>query len=135
MLTALKAVLAGWFLKRTVGGLWGILMALALPLTLLLKGVGLPFLFALAVVGVPMALLLAVVGLPVLLVAGLMGVVLASIVAVVTLGVLLLKLALPIVLVVLAVRWLLGRRNGADGDVKAGPPPEAPPDGIGTQPL
>jgi hypothetical protein len=129
MLTALKAVLAGWFLKRTVGGLLGILVSLGVPLALVLKMVGLPLLFALAVVGVPMALLLAVVGLPVLLVAALVGVVMAIVVAVAMLGLLLLKIAIPIVIVVLLVRWLFGRRGGkgASGDVKTGPPPETPP--------
>jgi hypothetical protein len=106
----LKGLALRFALGRTVGGMFGILALVLLPVAGILKFVGLPLLMVLGVVGAPIVLLLAVIGLPLLLIVGIGGALLLCLGVVLTLGVLAVKILLPIVLIVWFVRWIFRRR-------------------------
>ena len=111
MWLAVKALALRWILGRSLGGLLGVLLMFALPLAGILKVVGIPLLIVLGIIGLPLLLLLAVIGLPLLLVVGAVSVLMAAVTALLSLGVVVLKFALPVIAVVVVVRWLLGRRR------------------------
>jgi hypothetical protein len=102
----LKALALRLVAGRTVGGVFGLLMLLLVPIAGVLKFIGTPLLIVLALLGTPLFLLLGAIGLPVLFVIGIGGVVLLLLGVFLTLGVIAVKIALPIILVVWFVRWL-----------------------------
>ena len=119
-MSLLKGLVLRFLVGRTVGGVFGTLFVLLLPLAGVLKLIGLPILIVLGVIGAPILVLLAVIGLPLLFVVGVGGALIALLGVVLTLGVLAIKIALPIVLIVWLVRRL--RRPSA-------PPPPPPATG------
>jgi hypothetical protein len=127
MWTIVKAWLLKLILKRSLGAVLAVLLAILLPIAAVLKVVGIPLLFVMLIVGAPLLLLLALVGLPLLLVVGSGIAILGVISAVLALGFALLKIALPILLVVWLLRWLFADRNGRNGKeekVDPGPAPD-----------
>jgi hypothetical protein len=110
-----KAWLLKLVLQRSLGAVLAALLAILLPIAAVLKVVGIPLLFVLLIVGVPLLLLLAIIGLPLLLVAGAGMAIVGVISAVLALGFAVLKVALPILLVVWALRWFFAGRNGRNG--------------------
>lgn len=126
MWLALKALLLRWLLARSVGGLFGFLFMIALPLAGVLKIVGIPLLVVLAVVGLPILVVLAVIGLPILLVVGTVSVLMAVLGGLLAAGIALLKVALPIVLVVWGATWAFRKLRGRGG---AAPPSTGPTTG------
>ena len=84
-------------------------LAWLLPIGFLLKWVGLPLLAVLGVLAMPVLLLLLVVGLPIFVVLLLGGALIAVLGALLSVGLAVAKLAIPIVLIVLVVRWILRR--------------------------
>jgi len=126
MWLAVKALLLRWALGRSFGGLVGLLFMLAVPLAGVLKVVGLPLLIVLAIVALPLLLLLAVIGLPLLLVIGTVGVITAVVGSLLAAGIALLKVALPIILVVLLVRWIWRQTRAPRGNAgdAGGPAPD-----------
>ena len=119
----LKALALKLLAGRTVGGVFGLLMLLLVPLAGVLKVIGIPLLMVLLLLGAPLFLVLGAIGLPVLLVVGMGGALLLALGAFLTVGVIAIKIALPIFLVVWFIRWLRRPRPTA--------PTVAPePDGI-----
>ena len=119
----LKALALKLLAGRTVGGVFGLLMLLFVPLAGVLKVIGIPLLMVLLLLGAPLFLVLGAIGLPVLLVVGMGGALLLALGAFLTVGVIAIKIALPIFLVVWFIRWLRRPRPTA--------PTVAPePDGI-----
>ncbi len=119
----LKALALKLLAGRTVGGVFGLLMLLFVPLAGVLKVIGIPLLMVLLLLGAPLFLVLGAIGLPVLLVVGMGGALLLALGAFLTVGVIAIKIALPIFLVVWFIRWLRRPRPPA--------PTVAPePDGI-----
>lgn len=116
----LKKTLLAWFLSRTLGRVLLVLMALLAPVAGILKLIGIPVLIVLGIVLAPALLLLAIIGLPLMLIA-LVGSVLAAVLSgVLALSVALLKVIVPIVLVVVVVRFVWGLVFGKRRD---DPPP------------
>lgn len=91
---------------RTVGGMFGLLSVLLVPIAAVLKFIGIPMLVVLALVGAPIFLILGALGLPVAFVVGIGGALLLLVGLMLALGVVAIKIVLPIVLVVWFVRWL-----------------------------
>lgn len=120
MWLALKALMLRWVLARSVGGLFGFLFMVALPLAGVLKVVGIPLLIVLAVIGLPLLLVLAVIGLPILLVVATVSLLMTVVGGMLAAGIALLKIALPIVLVVWIASWAFRKLRGR-GDTT--PPP------------
>ncbi|MFN8581578.1 MAG: hypothetical protein U0163_11460 [Gemmatimonadaceae bacterium] len=79
-------------------------------------------LLLLAILAAPILIVLAVIGLPFLLVFLIGGALLSVIFAVLSIGIAALKIALPILIIVWVVSWLLGR-----GRTEVPPTPDAPP--------
>ena len=102
----LKALALKLLAGRTVGGVFGLLMLLLVPLAGVLKVIGIPLLMVLLLLGAPLFLVLGAIGLPVLLVVGMGGALLLALGAFLTVGVIAIKIALPIFLVVWFIRWL-----------------------------
>lgn len=104
MWALLKSILLKWALLKS---LWRILASLGwlLPLAFVLKAVGAPLLILLAVLALPLFILLAIIGLPLLLIVLVGGGLLMFTMWIVSLGLVALKIAIPILLVVWAVRW------------------------------
>lgn len=123
----LKALALKLLAGRTIGGVFSLLLLLAVPLAGVLKFIGLPILIVLGVVGAPLFLLLGAIGLPMLFVVGIGGVLMVLVGLLLALGIMAIKIVLPIVLIIWFVKWL--RR-----DRKSAPPmaPDAEPglDGI-----
>ena len=115
MWTLVKAWLLKLILQRSLGAVLAALLVILLPIAGILKVVGIPLLLVLLIVGAPLLLLLAVIGLPILLVLGAGMAIIGVISAVLAMGFALLKVALPILLVVWLVRWILSGRNGGNG--------------------
>ena len=95
-------------------------IALVLPLGLaLLKVVGVPLLVVMLVLGAPLLLLLAVLGFPIILVLGIALVALMMLPLLVVVAALALKVllfvALPVWLLVRAVKWVTKPRDGGSG--------------------
>jgi hypothetical protein len=109
----LKALALKLIAGRTVGGVFGLLTLLLVPLAAVLKFIGLPLLFVLGILGAPVFLILGAIGLPVMLVIGIGGALIVAVGLFLTLGLLAIKIVLPIVLIVWFVRWL--RRSGSAG--------------------
>ena len=114
MWTVLKALALRLAVGRTLGGMFGALFLLLVPLAGVLKVIGLPILIVLGIVGAPVFLLLAAIGLPVLVVVGFGGVLMLLVGGLLALGVLAIKIALPIVLIVWLVRWWRGKPQSTD---------------------
>lgn len=110
MSVLLKALALKFLAGRTIGGAFSLLLVLLAPFAAVLKFIGLPILLVVGVVGAPVFLLLAAVGLPGLLVVGVGVVMMLAIGLMLTLGLMALKIFLPIILVVLFVRWLRRRK-------------------------
>ena len=106
----LKALAVKFLAGRTVGGAFTLLFAVLAPVAGILKFIGLPLLLVLGVVGAPVFLLLGAIGLPALLVVGIGGVIVALVGILLVVGFTLLKIALPIILVVWFVRWIMRPR-------------------------
>jgi len=102
----LKALALKLIAGRTVGGVFGLLTLLLVPLAAVLKFIGLPLLLVLGLLGAPVFLILGAIGLPVMLVLGIGGALIVALGLFLTLGILAIKIVLPIVLVVWFVRWL-----------------------------
>lgn len=102
----LKALALKLIAGRTVGGVFGLLTLLLVPIAAVLKFIGIPMLIVLGLLGAPIFLVLGAIGLPVAFVVGIGGGLLLLIGAMLALGVLAIKIALPIILVVWFVRWL-----------------------------
>ena len=102
----LKALALKLITGRTVGGVFGLLTLLLVPLAAVLKFIGLPLLFVLGLLGAPVFLILGAIGLPVMLVLGIGGALIVAMGLFLTLGILAIKIVLPIVLIVWFVRWL-----------------------------
>ncbi len=113
MLTFLKALALQLVAGRTVGGVSGLLLVVLAPVAAVLKFIGLPLLLVLGVLGAPVFLLLGAVGLPAALVIGIGGSIMLALGLVLMVGFAVLKVALPIILVVLVVRWFLKKRPAA----------------------
>ena len=109
----LKALALKLIAGRTVGGVFGLLTLLLVPLAAVLKFIGLPLLFVLGILGAPVFLILGAIGLPVMLVIGIGGALIVAMGLFLTLGILAIKIVLPIMLIVWFVRWL--RRPGSSG--------------------
>src|SRR6478672_958921 len=62
----LKALALKLIAGRTVGGVFGLLTLLLVPLAAVLKFIGLPLLFVLGILGAPVFLILGAIGLPVM---------------------------------------------------------------------
>lgn len=105
----LKALALKLVTGRTVGGVFGLLMLLLVPVAGVLKFIGIPLLIVLALLGAPVFLLLGAIGLPILFVVGIGGALLLMVGVVLALGAIAIKIVLPIILVVWCIRWL--RRN------------------------
>jgi hypothetical protein len=112
----LKAILVKWALIKSLLKILGSLGWL-LPLAFILKAVGLPILILLAVLAIPLFIVLAVIGLPLILVVVVGGALLTFTMWIVSMGLLALKVALPIILVVWIIRWLMRPRD--DGATQA----------------
>lgn len=110
MWTLLKSLLSKLALVQALLRILGSLGWL-LPLAFILKAVGVPLLILLAVLALPLFIVLAVIGLPLLLVVVVGGALLAFTLWVVSMGLMALKIALPIVLVVWALRWFTRDRG------------------------
>ena len=114
MWTFLKALLTKVallkVLLRTLGSL-----AWLVPVAFILKAIGLPVLLLLLVLALPIFIVLALVGLPILLVVVFGGMLVAGLFAMVSIGLVALKIALPIMLLVWFVQWLLRDRRTSDG--------------------
>jgi hypothetical protein len=110
MITLLKALAIQLVAGRTVGGVFSLLLVLLAPLAAVLKFIGLPILLVLGVVGAPLFLLLGAVGLPGMLIVGIGGTIMLAIGLFLAVGLVILKVALPIILIVWFVRWIM-RRN------------------------
>src|SRR5688572_28221942 len=119
----LKGAILKWLLK-TLGSL-GILV----PIAFLLKTFGLPILMVLAVLALPILIMLALFGMPFILVFLLGGAILAILSAVLSFGLLALKIIVPIVLLVWALKWLMGWNGSKPDDEKPSttPPPATGP--------
>ena len=102
----LKAFAFKLLAGRTVGGMFGLLSVLLVPIAAILKFIGLPMLIVLALVGAPIFLILGALGLPVAFVVGIGGALLLIVGLTLALGVVAIKIVLPIVLIVWFVRWL-----------------------------
>lgn len=102
----LKALAFKFIAGRTVGGVFGLLSMLLVPLAAVLNFIGIPMLIVLALVGAPIFLLLGALGLPVVFVVGIGGALLLLVGVVLALGVIAIKIALPIILIVWFVKWL-----------------------------
>ncbi|MDB4917355.1 MAG: hypothetical protein JWM95_4999 [Gemmatimonadetes bacterium] len=109
MIALLKALALSLIAGRTVAGASGLLMLVLVPIAAVLKFIGLPILIVLAIVGAPIFLILSAVGLPLVLVAGIGAAVMLAVGAALALGFMALKFLLPVLLVVLVVRWVLRR--------------------------
>lgn len=105
----LKALALKLIAGRTVGGVFGLLTLLLVPLAAVLKFIGLPLLFVLGILGAPVFLILGAIGLPVMLVIGIGGALIVAMGVFLTLGLLAIKILLPVVLIVWFVRWMLRR--------------------------
>jgi len=105
MLSLLKVLLLQGFLAKTAlrSFAW---LAWMLPLGFLFKWVGLPILAVLGVLALPVLLLLAVIGLPLIVVVVFSSILLSITGAVLTFGLAAAKVLIPIVLVVMLLRWL-----------------------------
>jgi hypothetical protein len=120
-------LLAKWALWRMLLKLLGSL-AFLIPIALILKAIGLSILKVLLVLGMPIFIVLAIIGLPFILVFIFGGMLLAFLFAVLTLGFAALKIALPIILVVLLVQWIIkprGHRPDRDVPIRDEPGPDA----------
>jgi hypothetical protein len=115
MWTIVKAWLLKLVLKRSLGAVLAVLLAILLPIAGILKVVGIPLLLVLLIVGAPLLLILAVIGLPIVLVLGAGMAIIGVISAALAIGFALLKIALPILLVVWLLRWFFAGRNGNNG--------------------
>ena len=102
----LKALALKLVAGRTVGGMFGLLTLLLVPVAAVLKFIGLPLLAVLGLIGAPLFLVLGAIGLPALFVVGIGAALLLLLGVLLMLGVLAVKIVLPIVLVVWFVRWL-----------------------------
>ena len=102
----LKALALRLVAGRTVGGMFGLLAVLLVPVAAILKLIGLPLLAVLGVIGAPLFLVLGAIGLPVLIVMGIGGALLLGLGMLLMLGVIAVKILLPIVLVFWFIRWL-----------------------------
>ena len=116
----LKALALKLITGRTVGGVFGLLTMLLVPVAAMLKFIGLPLLMVLGLLGAPIFLILSTIGLPVMLVLGIGGALIVVMGLFLTLGILAIKIVLPIVLIVWFVRWL--RRSGSAGVAPASGP-------------
>ena len=110
----LKALALKLVAGRTVGGAFGLLTLLLVPLAAVLKFIGLPLLLVLGILGAPLFLILGAIGMPAMLVIGIGGALIVTMGLFLTLGLLAIKIVLPIVLIVWFVRWL---RRPASGGV------------------
>jgi hypothetical protein len=122
MSVLLKALALKFLAGRTIGGAFSLLLILLAPFAAVLKFIGLPVLLVVGIIGAPVFLLLAAIGLPGLLVVGVGVVMMLAIGLLLTLGLLALKIALPIILIVLFVRWLR-RPKSAQPPVASSPEP------------
>ncbi len=109
----LKSLLAKWAIVKLVLKAFGSLGWL-LPIAFVLKALGLPFLLLLAAVALPVILVLALIGLPLLLIVVVGGVLVTFTMWIVGLGVVALKVAIPILLLYWAVRWMMGHGRASD---------------------
>lgn len=114
MWLVIKGLALRFAIGRTVGGVFGTLFLLLVPMAGVLKFVGLPLLLVLGVLGAPIFLLLAAIGLPALFVVGIGGALLLGVGVLLTLSFMVLKILLPILLVVWLVRWVI-RKSGTAG--------------------
>lgn len=114
----MKAFLLNFVVGRTVGGLFGVLLLLLVPLAGVLKFIGLPILLVLGTIGAPLFLVLGAIGLPMLLVFGIGGGLLLLVGGMLAIGILAIKIVVPILLAVWVVRWL---RRPRETVVAAGP--------------
>ena len=119
MWALLKSLLAKWAIVRLLLKSLGSL-AWLLPLAFILKAFGLPLLIVLGVLALPLLLVLLVLGLPLLLVVAAGGFLLTITMWLVGMGLMVLKIALPIILVLWCIRWLMSR-NSATPDTPAVP--------------
>ena len=117
----LKALALKLIAGRTVGGVFGLLTLLLVPLAAVLKFIGLPLLFVLGVLGAPVFLILGAIGLPVMLVIGIGGALIVAMGLFLTLGIMAIKIVLPIVLIVWFVRWLRRRPDSSGVAPASGP--------------
>lgn len=106
-----QSLLAKWALLRLVITSLGSL-AWLVPLAFVLKAVGLPMLLLLALLAVPVFLVLALVGVPLMLTIIIGILLLAGLFFMLSLGIAVLKIAIPIILIVWAVRWFT--KSGKD---------------------
>ncbi|CAN5800373.1 hypothetical protein BH11GEM2_BH11GEM2_21090 [soil metagenome] len=117
----LKALALKLIAGRTVGGVFGLLTLLLVPLAAVLKFIGLPLVFILGILGAPVFLILGTIGLPLMLVVGIGGALVVAMGLFLTLGILAIKIVLPIVLIVWFVRWLRRRPGTAGVPPMSGP--------------
>lgn len=109
MWALVQSLLAKWALLKVLISSLGSLVWL-IPVAFVLKAIGLPVLLLLALLALPVFLVLALVGLPIMftIITGI--ILLAGLFFMLSLGIAVLKIAIPIILIVWLVRWLL--RNG-----------------------
>jgi hypothetical protein len=115
MWALLKSLLTQWALFKVLLKALGSL-AWLVPVAFILKVIGLPMLTLLLILALPIFLVLALFGLPLVLVVVVGGLLIAGFFALLSLGIAVLKIALPIVLIVWVVRWLLKSRENHGTD-------------------
>lgn len=107
MWTILKSLIVQGILARTALRSLGWLAWLFPAGLLLLKWVGMPLLMVLGVLALPVLLLLLVIGLPIFVVLLFAGALISVLGVLLTIGVALAKIAIPILIVLFLVRWVL----------------------------
>lgn len=120
MWALIKSLLTKWALIKVI------LRALArlgwlVPIAFVLKAVGIPLLLMIALLGLPIFIVLALFGLPGILVLLVGGLLLVGLFALLALGITVLKIALPILVVVWLVRWLMRSGKKDEGTDPASP--------------
>lgn len=128
MWALLKSLLAKWaFFKVLLKALGS--LAWLIPIAFLLKAIGIPLLLLLLILGAPILIVLAVIGLPLLFVLIIGGFLISALFAILAIGVTALKIAIPIIIVVWIVNWLLKRREKPGSGIPPLTPdiPDAPP--------
>lgn len=119
MWTLIARILKALALLKVLRGLGG--LAWLIPLALVLKAIGLPLLILLAILAIPILIVLAVLGLPLILIVVVGGAMLMVVGWVLTLGAIALKLAVPALLIYLAIKWFVAPRRPRSSIDESGP--------------
>lgn len=105
----IKSLLTQWAVFKVLLKALGSL-AWLVPIALVLKAIGLPMLMLLLALALPIFIVLALFGLPFILVAIFGTLLMVGLFALLSIGFTVLKIAIPIIIIVWLVRWVM--RNG-----------------------